>query len=193
LQNEGRLPLHLIKRAIDVDPSIMDLNTNAMADWDLFAASSVDGSDLIPLSSVLHRSTLAEADAHMLARVGVLRLVNRSGEMLLTAIDARLVRMVGDMRAAGFTDDLAFPAEVWRVYVETAERLAEADVRILSSCPIDRKPGEPLERELSVAVSHLMCLFGVIRTKTLLAKLKAWTGTAKNPSNSRKTHRKFNT
>jgi hypothetical protein len=95
----------------------------------LVAGRLCDEEARVSLSSVLVRNPHATGGARTLARVGAIELRRARGGPSLTHADAQLLGLWGDMRRAGFTDEQGFGPEVVAMYVESANRLANDEVR----------------------------------------------------------------
>ena len=176
LQKEKRLPLHLIKRALEGDPSAMPADATAMAfpHLDRLIASPVGLDDSsVPLASVQGRNPKAVEDAKALDKVGAIRLVRRGKQLHLSRIDAQIVGIWGDMRAAGYTEELGFRPEVCKLHVDAAEKLAHAELKIF----LEHVEGRSLEGAAAdmaqVAITSLLNLFGLVRVRTVLEDLRS--------------------
>lgn len=175
LQKEKRLPLHLIKRALEGDPSAMPADATAMAfpHLDRLIASRVGLDDsTVPLSSVVGRNAKAVEDAKALEKAGVIRLVRRGKQLHLSRIDAQIVGIWGDMRAAGYTEELGFRPEVCKLHADSAEKLAKAELKIFLE-HLEGRSVEGLAADMAqVAITSLLNLFGLVRVRTVLDELR---------------------
>ena len=173
LQKEKGLPLQMIKRALDGDTSVMPTDASAYPHLDSLIAARVGVDDeLVPLTVTMARNPKAEADARALERVGAIKLVRRGGKPHLSRIDAKLVNLWGEMRAAGFTEELGFTPDICKLHVEAAEKLAHAELTIF----LDRITGQinedPTADMAQAALAHLLSFFGLVRLKAVLADLR---------------------
>ena len=183
LQKERRLPLHMIKRAMEGDTSVIGADAGAFPHLDRLVAARVGVDDaLIPLSATHKRNPNAQADATALESIGAIRLIHRRNKVFLSRIDAEIVGVWGDMRAAGFTEELGFSVQDCRQHVEAAEALAHYEI----STFLDRLDGKQTEGPAAdmaqAALSNLLHFFGLVRTKTVLADLRNQTGKKTKPS-----------
>lgn len=173
LQKERHLPLHLIKRAMDGDPNVMHVDANAFPHLDRLIAARVGVDDaLIPLSAARKRNPHADSDARILEKIGAVKLVRRGGKPHLSRIDAQLVGLWGDLRAAGYTEELGFSPEVCKLHVEAAQALAHAELKIFLEHMSGKRPEDPAADMAQAALTHLLSFFGLIRIKTILADLR---------------------
>ncbi|MDD3763787.1 MAG: MerR family transcriptional regulator [Nevskiales bacterium] len=173
LQKDKRVPLHLIKRAMEGDTSVMPADATAFPHLDSLIAARVGVDDaLVPLSVTLTRNPHAQKDARLLEDVGAITLVRRRGKPHLSRMDAELVSLWGDMRAAGFTEELGFSADVCRLHVEAAQRLAHMELRLFLARVTGLRNEGPTADMAQAALTHLLSFFGLIRVKTVLADLR---------------------
>lgn len=185
LQKEKRLPLHLIKRALDGDSGAVTLDANIFPHLDrLIAARAGVDESLVPLSSILARNPKAIEDAETLEKVGALKLVRRGRQRLVSRIDAQLVGIWGDMRAAGYTEELGFTPDILKLHAETAERLAHAELKIFLDRMEGRSPEGTAADMAQAALTHLLSFFGLVRVRTVLDDLRRRSagGTGKHAS-----------
>lgn len=173
LQKKTRLPLHLIKRAMEGDTTVMPADASAFPHLDsLIAARAGVDEALLPLSSLSGRYPRAETDARALEKVGAIRLFRRGGKLHLSRIDAQLVSLWGDMRSAGFTEALGFYPEVCELHVKAAEQLAHAELKIFLQNLRGRGSEGQAADMAQAALTLLLSFFGLIRTKTVIADLR---------------------
>lgn len=156
LQKEKRLPLHLIKRALDGDASAMPSDASAFPHLDSLIAARV-GVD----------------DALVLERVGAIKLVRRGKALHLGRIDAQLVGSWGDMRAAGYTEALGFHPDVCKPHVETATSLVHAELKIFLEHLEGRSLESPAADMAHAALNLLLSFFGLVRVRTVLEDLRS--------------------
>lgn len=182
LQKDKRLPLHLIKRALDGDASAVSVDAAAFPHLDQLIAARVGVDDaLVPLSSVLARNPKALADARALEKIGAIELVRRGRQLHLGRIDAQLVGIWGDMRAAGYTEELGFHPEVCKLHVEAAEKLAHAELKIFLEHLEGRSMEGPAADMAQVALTSLLSFFGLVRVRTVLEDLRTRAQTTAAP------------
>ena len=172
LQKERRLPLSQIKQALDGSnsPNVADAATFPHL-IDLISARVGFDDVLVPLSATKSRNPQAQRDASALAAIGAIKLVKKRGATHLTHIDAELVSLWGDMRAAGFNEDLGFSAEFCKLHVETATQLAHAELRIFLKNLYGKKVKGASADMAQSALDHMHSFFGLVRMKTMLTDL----------------------
>lgn len=174
LQKDKRLPLHLIKRAMEGDTSVMPADASAFPQLDNLIAARVGIDDaLVPLTVVLARNPKAAEDAKALEKVGAIKRVRRRDGVYLSRIDAQLVGLWGDMRAAGFTEELGFTPEVCKLHVQAAQALAHEELKIFLTHMTGQRHEDPAADMAQAALTHLLSFFGLIRVKTVLDDLRS--------------------
>lgn len=174
LQKERRLPLHMIKRALDGDTSAIAADVGAFPHLDALIAARVGVDEApLPLGAACSRNPEAAKDAAALQSIGAIKLVKRRGATYLSRIDAELVNLWGDLRAAGFTEALGFSADVCRIHVEAAQGLAHAELEIFLRKLYGRQSEDRAADMAQAALGHLLAFFGLVRIKTILADLRS--------------------
>lgn len=181
LQKDKRLPLHLIKRALDGDATAMPADASAFPHLDSLIAARVGLDDsLVPLSSVLGLNPKAVDDAKALEKIGAIKLVKRGKALHLGRIDAQLVTIWGDMRAAGYTEALGFRPEVCKLHVDAATKLAHAELKIFLEHLEGRSPEGSAADMAQVALTSLLSFFGLVRVRTVLEDLRGRAAAARS-------------
>lgn len=176
LQKERRLPLNLIKRAMDGDTTVMPADASAFPHLDsLIAARAGVDEALLPLASLVARDPHAASDARILEKVGAVELIKKSGKPHLSRIDAQLVGLWGQMRAAGFTEALGFTPEVCRMHTEAAEKLARAELKLFLATLTGKQNEGPTADMAQAALTNMLSFFGLVRTKAVLKALRTRT------------------
>jgi DNA-binding transcriptional MerR regulator len=170
LQSEGRLSIEEIKQFLAGNTNNKTTRAAVFTHLDeLFAAHAGVDLQLVPLSSIKSRNPQAEQDAPILQQVGAIELIERNGELHLSHVDAQIIGCWGDMRAAGYTEEDGFGPDIVSAHVESAEKLANAEVDIfLSHVPADY----PTEKKATMAQAGakvMLDLFTLLRMKATIA------------------------
>lgn len=165
LQDDQRLSIEEIKQALNGKAATVSADVSALRHLDELVAAKL-GADqtLVPLSSLLERNPKAETDARILHKVGAIELVTRKGQKYLSRVDAQIVGTWGDMRAAGFTEELGFDANLVSIYVGRAKDLAQAEI----AAYLARVPHFPKEKKADWAqpgLSLMGNMFSLLRMK----------------------------
>lgn len=129
LQSEQRLSIDEIKKALNGNGATVPGDASALRHLDELVAARL-GADqsLVLLASLSERNRKAESDAKILHKIGAIELVTTKGKKYLSRVDAQIVGTWGDMRAAGFTEELGFDASLVSIYVGRARDLAKAEI-----------------------------------------------------------------
>lgn len=172
LQDEQRLSIAEIKQSLDGHATRVPADAMTYRHLDELVAARL-GADqtLVPLASLKALYPKADVDARALAKVGTIELVSRKGQRFLTRLDARIVAIWGEMRTAGFTEEIGFDAEVTALYVERAKDLARAEIAAF----LARVPDYAPERKAELAqlgLTHMMSLFSLLRMKAALEEFR---------------------
>ncbi len=166
LQTEGRLKIHEIKQALNGSSSSSPSEVAVIPHLDrLFALRSGVDNQLVPLSSVEGRNPKAFADAELMEQIGAIEIHTQGGERFVSRMDAQIVGIWGDMRAAGFTEDEGFDPNIVSMYLKAARDIAAAEIDIFVSRV---SPDHPVEKRAAMAdaASKLMLsVFTVLRMK----------------------------
>lgn len=166
LQTEGRLKIHEIRQALNgaVTGSQRDVAVLPHLDK-LFALRAGVDTQLVPLASLHSRNAHAIADALALQRVGAIELVDRDGELFVSRMDAQIVGLWGDMRAAGFTDSAGIGPDVVALYVKAASEIAAAEIKIFTTQVPQQIPVEKRAAMAEAASKLMLNVFAVLRMK----------------------------
>ncbi|MFT3810088.1 MAG: MerR family transcriptional regulator [Micropepsaceae bacterium] len=130
LQEERFLPLDVIKRVLDGDPSALPPAGDPFAQLGPLLAQRLgvgDGEPPVLLSALTGDDAQAVRDAAALEAAGTISVFEISGGRAVSRLDARIVQLWRELRAAGYTAE-NFPAENSINYVEVIRSLAVTEV-----------------------------------------------------------------
>ena len=172
LQTERRLSIEEIKQALNGNSAAIPADALVFPQLDVLVAARMGADEsLVSVSSIKDRNPCAEKDARTLDRIGAIQLKARKGRQFVSQIDAQIVALWGDMRAAGFTEDEGFDPAVVSIYVDVAKNLAKAEIREfltrVSAVHSTEKKAELAQAGLTV----MMSLFALLRMKGALKEL----------------------
>lgn len=132
LQQERFLPLSVIKTIVRSEAE------NPASGFEAFIGLEsrlgpllTEPRDLAPkkISVVAKESGVDVGDIRKLADIGLIHIDTKSGAEWLSPRNARLVGLIGESRAAGYTEeDAAYTIEDFRIYAQIAEVLARHEV-----------------------------------------------------------------
>lgn len=168
LQTEQRLSVEEIKQALNGRGAVGTADATTLRNLDQLVAARL-GADqtLVPLASLIERSPKAEIDAKALHKVGAIKLVTRDGRKMLSRVDAQIVGIWGEMRAAGFNEELGFDAGIVSIYVDRAQDLAKAEI----AAYLERVTHFPKEKKAEWAqpgLTFMGNLFSLLRMKAAI-------------------------
>lgn len=133
LQQERFLPLGVIKTIVRSEAE------NPATGFEAFIGLEsrlgpllTEPRDLAPrkISAVAKASGVDVGDIRKLADIGLIHIDRKSGSEWLSPRNARLVGLIGESRAAGYTEaDAAYTIEDFRIYAQIAEVLARHEVQ----------------------------------------------------------------
>ena len=179
---EQRLPLARIQQAVDGDPSAVPADAGILLQLERLIGSRL-GSDesLVPVAALVKANPHAASDARALQRIGAVRVRRRGGRLLLSRVDAQLVTLWGDMRAAGFTEERGFSPAVVKLHVDAADKLAKTEVKVFLANLAGREAEAPAARMADAALSTMLAFFGLVRTRAVLEEFRARSGPRRAP------------
>ncbi|MGQ0622526.1 MAG: MerR family transcriptional regulator [Panacagrimonas sp.] len=172
LQSEQRLSIAEIKTALNGHGATMPGDAKTFQHLDELVAARL-GADqtLVALTSLAERNPKADNDAKTLHKVGAIELVTRKGQRFLSRVDAQIVGTWGDMRAAGFTEELGFDAGLASIYVDRAKDLAKAEI----AAYLERVTHFPKEKKAEWAQPGLTLMgniFSLLRMKAAIGEFR---------------------
>ena len=177
LQEERFLPLAVIKALLASadDQATTDLHAFPhLLDHLLTTVKTDLASGPRSLEDVAVQTGWSVTDLDDFARVGLIEIGRAAdGDRTLDPLNFNLAQRLADMRAAGFTSERGFLAEMGRVYVEFASWLAAREVELFHQCLAGRV-GEREATDLATRGLSLMNdVLGLLRTRAILAALVA--------------------
>ena len=173
LQKKGGVRLAQIRQALEGDPRAVPTEAGLAAQLEQLVAQRL-GHDqpLVPVTALLVDNPRARSDARELHRVGAVNLRRYKGRASLTAVDATLVRLWGEMRAGGFNEAAGFAPSVVTIYVDSARCLAELESRTFLATVSGGGNEVEAARMAEQALSTMLSFFGLVRMKALLAEFR---------------------
>lgn len=191
LQTEGRLKIHEIKQALNGVPSASPGEVAVLPHLDtLFALRAGVDTQLVALSSIESRNPKAREDARILEGIGAIEITYRNGESWVSRMDAQIVGIWGDMRAAGFTEEEGFDPTIISMYLDAAREIAAAEIDIFVTRV---SPDHPVEKRAAMAetASKLMLnAFTVLRMKAEVDAFRKAEARASTPTPQRSSARR---
>lgn len=166
LQTEGRLTINEIKQALNGSAAALPNEVSSLPHLDtLFALRTGVDTQLVPLASLAARNPQAQADARILEEIGAIEIQKQDGEELLSRMDAQVVGLWGELRAAGYTEARGFDPRTVSMYLKAARELAFAEIELFQS-RIDPTLSVEARAAMAEAGSRIMLnVFTVLRMK----------------------------
>ena len=173
LQTEGRLKIQEIKQALAGGASASPSEVAVLPHLDkLFALRAGVDTQLVSLQSVESRNPKAREDAKILHQIGAIdEIENRDGDLHVSRMDAQIVGLWGDMRAAGFTEESGFDPHIVTMYLKAAREIAAAEIDIFAS-RVD--PDLPVERRAAMAETASKLMLSVFTVLRMKAEVEAF-------------------
>lgn len=172
LQRNNSMTLKQIQETLEGEQSDQRIEASAFQHLEALVATRV-GIDVQPvlIESLRTAFPAAPDDAHRLASIGVIDILDSPSGPSLTITDSRLVTIWSEMRQAGFTEATGFPPEIVTFYLGPAERIAEREATLF----LERTEGKISEDEaakmLHIALRLMLDFFGLIRMKRFMAHI----------------------
>lgn len=173
LQQSNRLTLKEIKSAMDgngAGPASAYPNLEEL----LVARFGLGNAQLIPISSLTSRYPSAERDAQAFAAMGMLSIIASGSEASLSLSDARLVEIWGQIREAGFVEEIGFPPENIDFYRIAAEEVAKNEAMIFFQNNQKKMDDELSASMLHVALPLMLDFFSLLRMKAFMGNLHSY-------------------
>lgn len=172
LQTEGRLTIQEIKQALNGAPTPSSGEVSVLPHLDtLFALRAGVDNQLVRLDSLKQRNPHAQADAAILEQIGAIEIVAVDGERRLSRMDAQIVGIWGDMRAAGFNEAEGFDPHIVSMYLKAAREIAAAEIEIFVS-RVNRDT--PVEKRAAMAESASKLMLDVFTVLRMKAEVEAF-------------------
>lgn len=166
LQTEGRLKINEIKQALNGSAAGLPNEVSSLPHLGtLFALRTGVDTQLVPLGSLEARNPKARSDAQILVEIGAIEIQQQDGQELLSRMDAQVVGLWGELRAAGFTEERGFDPRTVSMYLKAARELAFAEIGLFQT-KIDLALSVEERAAMAEAGSRIMLsVFTVLRMK----------------------------
>jgi DNA-binding transcriptional MerR regulator len=174
LQRESRLTLSQIKAIIGGEGTEGRVEASAFDQLEQLVAHrvGVDGPP-VTIASLLERYPYAAEDARILAKIGILDIIETEQGEALSITCAQLVRIWGDMRKAGFDQRLDYTPEILGFYTEAADFIGRWEAKTF----MERVDGHIDVGEAATMVEHALPLmldfFGLMRQRAFFRHVEA--------------------
>jgi DNA-binding transcriptional MerR regulator len=189
LQRENGLTLRQIKETLKGRLGERRIEAGAFRDLEALVATRVGLDDRpIAIASLVKAFPFAEADARAFQSIGILDIVQTKAGPSLSVTDARLVTIWGEMRAAGYTEEIGFTTDILAFYIEPSEFVAGREAAIFLERTEGKISAEKAAAMLQSGLRIMLDFFGLLRTKAFMRNIHR-AGPALLSVPRRKTHR----
>jgi len=172
LQKDHGLTLREIKSVMSGRSVARQVEAGAFRNLEaLVAAKMKQSGNPILISSLQKDWPHAISDAKEFHRLGLVQIVKTANGAALSVTDAQMVTIWGEMRAAGFTEELGFSPSILEFYAEPAGRIAEQEAQRFLERTEGKIDEERAAEMLEVALGRMLNFFGLIRMKAFLARI----------------------
>lgn len=172
LQRNSSLTIRQIRDALSGALGMPRVEASVFQHLEQLVATRV-GIDVEPvrIASLAKAFPEGPGDARRLASIGVIDIIDTPGGESLSITDARLVTIWGEMRQAGFTEEIGFNPEMLTFYLIPAEHVAEREAALF----LERVEGKISEDNaaamLQIALRLMLDFFGLIRMKRFMSHI----------------------
>ncbi len=184
LQDERFLPLDVIRRVLNGDLTGLPTGVTSFPELGPLLAERLGLSRderMIPLAALARKYPSARKDADTFEGLGVIQPLRRGNKVYLEPIDARILTLWGDLRAAGFTEAFGFTPKDTDVYVDAVSRIAAVEVeRFISRMGSAFTQADAAE-VAQAGIEIVNAMLGVLRIKAILKELARRAGTGPLP------------
>lgn len=177
LQRESRLTLAQIKSLMDGGGAEARVDASAFDQLEQLVAHRTGGDGQpVLIASMLDRYPQADEDAHILAKIGILEIIETAQGETLSISAAQLVRIWGEMRKAGFDAHLDYTPEILGFYTEAADFVGRWEAKTF----LKRTAGRIDVDEAASLVEHALPLmldfFGLLRQRAFFRHVETMRG-----------------
>ena len=169
LQEERFLPLAVIRSLLDGEGAERWLEPQAFPQLDRLLAARLDSdTPRVTVEQVKAQTGAGDDDIAEQVAIGVIS-VDAAG--MVSARDASIMRVLGDLRATGFTRERGFDGAAMRIYLDFIEWLTAQEMRLFfahTAGQIDEAEAADMAERGVASVNELL---GLLRTRALLKKL----------------------
>lgn len=184
LQTEGRLKISEIKQALSGTATALPNEVASLPHLDtLFALRTGVDTQLVSLASLEARNPMARSDATILQEIGAVEIHRQDGQDVLSRMDAQVVGLWGELRAAGYTEARGFDPRTVSMYLKAARELAFAEIELFHN-KID--PDLPVEERAAMAEAGSRIMLGVFTVLRMKAEYEAFQQAERRSGDRRK-------
>ena len=173
LQEERFLPLDVIKRVLNGDTADLPASVAPFPELGALIAERLGvgpSRPLVALDPLIKGNATLAADIAAFKKHGVITVLRRKGKAMLSDLDARIVALWRDVRAAGYAPR-DFPPENFLTYVDGMAAIAKVEVARF----YENLAGKVAQGEAAImaqsAIETLNTLIGTLRIRAILEEV----------------------
>lgn len=171
LQEERFLPLAVIRSLLDRDDGDRWLEPQAFPQLDALLTERLDhDAPRVPVAAVLEQTGALVTDIEQQIETQMIS-VDAAGTM--SARDAAIMRVLGELRDTGFTEERGFTHDTMRFYGDFVEWVTTQEMRLFfeqTAGQVDEAEAADMAERGVASINELLSL---LRTRAILAKLAA--------------------
>ena len=178
LQQDSSMTLPQIKAALSGAPNQRRVGAMGLSHLEDLVASRVGvRKGYVRLQALTRSNPHAAEDAEILARIGVIELMDGPKGKSVSVTDAGLIDIWARMRKVGFNEANGFPPEILSYYVDAAEMVAGNEAQLFLEQVRGRLSQDEAARMLEFALPAMLDFFGIIRQRIFLRNIRQRTAT----------------
>jgi DNA-binding transcriptional MerR regulator len=169
LQRDSGLTLNQIKEVLNGESGNRRVDAAAFRNLEALVATRVGLDDRQVLIASLARAfPKAPEDSQIFADMGLVEILQTRKGPALSVTDSRLVTIWGEMRAAGYTEELGFTPGILTFYKEPAETIARSESRLFLEFVGGKMDDQAAAALFQDGMRLMIDFFSLLRTKALL-------------------------
>jgi DNA-binding transcriptional MerR regulator len=173
LQRENRLTLSQIRALMDGEAAEARLDAAAFDQLEQLVDHRTGGDGQPVLITTLEREyPQALEDAHILARIGILEIIETSDGEALSISAVHLVRIWGQMRKAGFDQRLTYSPDILGFYTKAAEFVGNWEAQTFFERTNERVTTREAADLIEQALPLMLDFFGLLRQRAFFRHLE---------------------
>jgi hypothetical protein len=130
----------------------------------------------VTIATLAERYPDADADARTLAAIGLIDIIETQQGQSLSFTSAQLVRIWGEMRASGFTDDIDYAPDILGFYRRAANFVGAWEARTFHARTNGRVPLEQAAQMVERALPLMLDFYGHLRRQAFFTQLERLQG-----------------
>jgi DNA-binding transcriptional MerR regulator len=172
LQRDSGLTLKQIKGVLKGQQGPRRVEAGAFQNLELLVAAKVGFNHKpILIASLAKDWPHANADARVLQSIGIVDIIETAAGPALSVTDTRLVTIWGEMRSAGFTEEVGFTPDILAFYLEPSNKVASREAQLFLEHTEGKIDDESAAAMLQIAFKIMLDFFGLLRMKTFMRRI----------------------